>query len=70
VPEHLTPALTELAARIPLILAGPHDGPLSATTLDPPKARILMHLLLEAGRDREAVLAAFAEAESRQGARL
>jgi L-asparaginase len=52
--------LTEIAARIPVVLAFPHDGPFTATALDPVKARILVHVLLAAGRDRDTVLAAFA----------
>lgn len=70
VPDGLMYALTELAARIPVVLTEAHGGPLYATTFDPPKARILMHLLLKAGHDREAVLAEFAKAENPDGARL
>jgi L-asparaginase len=70
VPDRLASALAERAARIPVVLSGTHAGPLAATMLDPAKARILMRLLLEAGRDREAILAAFAEAENPEGARL
>jgi L-asparaginase len=59
VPEPLGAVLAETAARIPVVLASPHDGPMTTTSLDPLKARVLMYLLLDAGRDRDAVLKAF-----------
>jgi L-asparaginase len=64
-PEAMTPVLAELAARVPVVLASPavHGGGFPTTTLDPLKARVLMHLLLDAGRDRGAVLEAFAAIE-------
>jgi L-asparaginase len=64
VPEEIAAVLAEASARIPVVLASPagHDG-IPVTTLDPLKARVLMHLLLAAGRDRDAVLAAFTAAE-------
>lgn len=64
VPEEIAGVLAEVSARVPVIVASPvgHDS-IPVTTLDPPKARVLMHLLLAAGRDRDAVLAAFAAAE-------
>jgi L-asparaginase len=63
VPDEIAGALAEAAARIPVVLASPTGhGSLPVTTLDPLKARVLMHLLLAAGRDREAVLSAFAAA--------
>lgn len=65
VPEAVTVALADPAGRIPVVLTSPaaSGGGLLATTLDPLKARILMHLLLGAGRDRDAVLEAFAAAD-------
>jgi L-asparaginase len=62
VPEAVISALAEPATRLPVILASSADcgAALPATTLDPLKARVLMHLLLDAGRSREAVLEAFA----------
>jgi len=64
VPEEIAAVLTEASTRLPVIVASPagHDS-IPVTTLDPLKARVLMHLLLAAGRDRDAVLAAFAAAE-------
>jgi L-asparaginase len=64
VPAEVAGALAEASARIPVVLVSPigHDS-LPVTTLDPLKARVLMHLLLAAGRDREAVVAAFAAAD-------
>jgi L-asparaginase len=72
VPEPVTPILAELAGRVPVVLAAPAawGGALPATTLDPLKARILMYLLLAAGRDREAVIAAFAAADHPDGTEL
>lgn len=69
VPSHIASMLAEPAARIPVVLTPPsaHGGPLPATALDPLKARVLMHLLLEAGHDRPAVLAAFAAADRGEG---
>lgn len=74
IPEALDKVIAETADRIPVVLASPaghdvHDS-LPTTTLDPRKARVLMHLLLAAGRDREAVLDAFATAECPGPARL
>ena len=67
VPEELTAVLAEAAARVPVIVAAPAapvgHGSIPVTGLDPLKARVLMHLLLAAGRDRDAVLTAFAAAE-------
>jgi L-asparaginase len=64
VPEEIAAVLAEASVRVPVIVASPvgHDS-IPVTTLDPLKARVLMHLLLAAGRDRDAVLAAFAVAE-------
>jgi L-asparaginase len=64
VPEEIAAVLAEASARVPVIVASPvgHDS-IPVTTLDPLKARVLMHLLLAAGRDRDGVLAAFAAAE-------
>jgi L-asparaginase len=74
VPEESAGALAEVAARIPVVVASPTGptghGSLPVTTLDPLKARVLMHLLLAAGRDREAVLSAFAAADRPGPARL
>lgn len=63
VPEELADVLAEAATRIPVVLVSPtgHDT-LPVTTLDPLRARVLMHLLLATGRDRDAVLDAFAAA--------
>jgi L-asparaginase len=63
IPEELADVLAEAATRIPVVLVSPigHDA-LPSTTLDPLKARVLMHLLLGTGRDNDAVLAAFATA--------
>jgi L-asparaginase len=64
VPAELADALTEASARIPVVLASPAGhGSLPVTSLGPRKARVLMCLLLAAGRDREGVLAAFAAAD-------
>ncbi|MCW2948497.1 MAG: Asparaginase/glutaminase, partial [Actinoallomurus sp.] len=62
VPEPAATVLAEVAGRVPVVLASPaaRRDALPSTTLDPIKARVLMYLLLDAGRDREAVLAAFA----------
>jgi L-asparaginase len=64
VPPEAAGALAGASARIPVVLVSPiaHSS-LPVTRLDPLKARVLMHLLLAAGRDREAVIAAFAAAE-------
>ncbi|MFL6053207.1 MAG: asparaginase domain-containing protein, partial [Actinoallomurus sp.] len=62
----LAPVLAEPAARIPVVLASPTvppGGGMAATRLDPLKARVLMHLLLNAGHDRTAVLNAFTALE-------
>jgi L-asparaginase len=71
-PEPVLSALAEPAGRIPVMLASPvtYGGALPTTTLDPLKARILMHLLLGSGRDDEAVIEAFAAADSAEGAEL
>jgi L-asparaginase len=63
VPGELADVLAEAATRIPVVLVSPagHDT-LPVTALDPLKARVLMHLLLATGRDRDAVLDAFASA--------
>lgn len=61
VPDPLLPILTETAARVPVIVAGGRGEGLQATGLAPAKARVLMHLLIDAGRDRDGVLAAFAD---------
>jgi L-asparaginase len=61
VPDSIAGALTAAAARIPVVVTG--TGPLTTTSLDPRKARVLMHLLLSSGRDRDAVLSAFTAAE-------
>jgi L-asparaginase len=62
IPEAVISALAEPATRLPVILAsGAACGAaLPVTTLEPLKARVLMHLLVGAGRDRGAVLEAFA----------
>ncbi len=71
VSEEIAAVLTEASARIPVILTAPHGHvALPSTTLHPLKARILMHLLLSTGRDRESVLTAFATAERPGPARL
>jgi L-asparaginase len=64
VPPEAAGALAGASARIPVVLVSPiaHSS-LPVTRLDPLKARVLMHLLLAAGRDRESVIAAFAAAE-------
>jgi L-asparaginase len=64
VPEEIAAVLAEVSTRVPVVVASPvgYDT-IPVTTLDPLKARVLMHLLLAAGRDRDAVLAAFAAAE-------
>jgi L-asparaginase len=64
VPPEAAGALAAASARIPVVLVSPiaHSS-LPVTRLDPLKARVLMHLLLAAGRSREAVIAAFAAAE-------
>ncbi|GLY72182.1 hypothetical protein Airi01_004490 [Actinoallomurus iriomotensis] len=56
--------LAAAASRMPVVLASPtgHDA-FTTTSLDPLKARVLMHLLLAAGRDHDAILSAFAAAE-------
>jgi L-asparaginase len=61
----LAPVLAEPAARIPIVLSSPTAPPggMAATRLDPLKARILMHLLLDASHDRSAVLNAFTALE-------
>lgn len=63
VPAELADVIAEAATRIPVVLVSSagHDT-LPVTTLDPLKARVLMHLLLATGRDRDAVLDAFAAA--------
>ena len=68
VPEEISDVLAEAANRVPVVLVSPtgHDS-LPVTTLDPLKARVLMHLLLATGRDRDAVLDAFTSA-ARPGA--
>lgn len=60
--DPLGPALAEVAARVPVVLTSPVDAGegFATTTLDPPKARVLLHLLLDAGHDRTGVLNAFA----------
>jgi L-asparaginase len=72
VPEQLAPALAEAASRIPVVLASPApaESAIPATTLDPRKARVLMHFLLAAGRDHESVLAAFTTAAGHTAAEL
>jgi L-asparaginase len=62
--EPVAGALAAAAARIPVVLASPigRDA-VTTTSLDPLKARVLMHLLLATGRDRDAVLSAFTAAE-------
>jgi L-asparaginase len=83
VPGACVDALTELAARMPVVLAsrtgaGPvltrtygfpgsesdllARGLISAGTLEPAKARVLLHLLLLAGADRETIADRFAAA--------
>ncbi|MDN3353286.1 asparaginase domain-containing protein [Actinomadura sp. DC4] len=64
VPEEIALVLAEASARMPVVVASPvgYDS-IPMTSLDPLKARVLMHLLLAAGRGRDAVLAAFAAAE-------
>ena len=64
VPPEAAGALAGASARIPVVLVSPiaHSS-LPVTRMDPLKARVLMHLLLAAGRDRDAVIAAFAAAE-------
>jgi L-asparaginase len=64
-------ALAAAASRIPVVVASPtgHDA-FTTTSLAPRKARVLMHLLLADGRDRDAVLAAFTAAEHPGPARL
>lgn len=71
VPEEIADVIAEASARIPVVLASSagHDG-IPVTTLEPLKARVLMHLLLSAGHDRDAVLAAFTAAERPEPARL
>jgi L-asparaginase len=61
----LAPVLAEPAGRIPIVFSSrtAPPGGLTATGLDPLKARVLMHLLLDAGHDRSAVLDAFAALE-------
>jgi L-asparaginase len=61
----LAPVLAEPAARIPVVLSSPTAPPggMAATRLDPLKARVLMHLVLDAGHDRSAVLNAFTALE-------
>lgn len=62
--ELIAGALAAAASRIPVVLTSPTGhGAFTTTSLDPLKARVLMHLLLAAGRDRDAVLTAFAAAE-------
>ncbi len=65
IPEPVLPVLAELAGRIPVVLAAPatSSGMLPETGLDPLKARMLMYVLLDSGRDNEAVLEAFAAAD-------
>ena len=72
VPEPLASVLAEPAGRIPVVLTSctARDGALPATSLDPLKARVLMYLLLDAGRDREAVLEAFAAVDRGDGGQL
>jgi L-asparaginase len=81
VPVRTVPVLTELAGRMPVVLAsrigtGPvltdtygypgaeidlrDRGLLPAGALDPYKARILLHLLLAAGHDRDSIARTFA----------
>jgi L-asparaginase len=62
-PESIAGAAGAAATRVPVVLACRPGHGLPTTSLDSRKARVLMHLLLSAGRDREAVLAAFAAAE-------
>jgi L-asparaginase len=63
VPDELADVLAEAATRIPVVLVSPTGrDTLPVTTLDPLKARVLMHLLLATGRDRDAVLDAFTAA--------
>jgi L-asparaginase len=71
VPPEAAGALAGAAARIPVVLVSPiaHSS-LPVTRMDPLKARVLMHLLLAAGRDRDAVIAAFAAAERSGPAQL
>jgi L-asparaginase len=71
IPDELAGVLAEASARIPVVLAAPtqHES-LAVSSLDPRKARVLMHLLLAAGRDREAVLSAFATADRPDPAQL
>ncbi|WP_329257594.1 asparaginase domain-containing protein [Actinoallomurus sp. NBC_01490] len=70
-PDPVVRALATAASRIPVVLASAtgHDA-FTTTSLDPRKARVLMHLLLATGRDRDAVLAAFVAAERPGQARL
>lgn len=71
IPDELAGVLAEASARIPVVLSSPVvHASLAVTTLDPRKARVLMHLLLAAGRDREAVLSAFAAADRPASAQL
>jgi L-asparaginase len=88
VPESWLVTLTDVAARIPVVLTSrTGSGPVLAKTygfpgserdlisrglipaglLDPYKARILLHLALAAGADRDQVLAAFAAAAGLSG---
>jgi L-asparaginase len=69
VPGTLMPILTEAAARVPVVVAGGRGEGLPATGLAPAKARVLMHLLLDAGRDRDGVLAAFADLDRDEAGR-
>ncbi|WP_345363789.1 asparaginase domain-containing protein [Actinoallomurus liliacearum] len=66
----LVPVLAETAARIPVVLHSPTATPggMAVTGLEPLKARVLMHLLLDAGHDRAAVLNAFAALEGNAAA--
>lgn len=70
VPDPVATVLTEAADRIPVIAADGCSCGLPATGLHPAKARVLMHLLLDAGRDRDGVLAAFAALNRGAPARL